>query len=289
MDETHGRVPRYPVSMLFSEPMPVAHVDRHVLDEPVERHCHEFFELAFVASGQGSHVSEHGAVQLRRGDVMVVTPGTWHGYARCDGLEVVNCCLPPSVVRHELGWARADPEVGGLLWPADRGAVRHGNVDDKQLASLLARLRRLRRLASAGAAGHAETVGHLTIVLARVATYLRITDSGQRRETPAAVIAGMQMLESVPGQQWRLADLAGALHVTPAHLTRLFTTHLGVPPMTYLAQYRAELAAMMLRRSDANVARIGAQVGWPDPNYFARRFRQHFGMSPSAYRARVGH
>ena len=33
------------------------------------------------------------------------------------------------------------------------------------------------------------------------------------------------------------------------------------------------------------VADIGQEVGWLDPNYFARRFRAHFGVSATAYRA----
>jgi hypothetical protein len=67
---------------------------------------------------------------------------------------------------------------------------------------------------------------------------------------------------------------------------RLFKSAAGLPPMAYLARLRAEYAANLLRRSDDSVAGIGRAVGWPDQNYFARRFRAHYGLTATTYRKR---
>ena len=56
--------------------------------------------------------------------------------------------------------------------------------------------------------------------------------------------------------------------------------------MAYLAQLRAEHAAMLLLHSDQPVTCIGREVGWPDQNYFARRFKAHYGLSATTYRRR---
>ena len=56
--------------------------------------------------------------------------------------------------------------------------------------------------------------------------------------------------------------------------------------MAYLAQVRAEHAAVMLLHSDEPITGIGRSVGWPDQNYFARRFKAHYGLSATTYRKR---
>ena len=72
----------------------------------------------------------------------------------------------------------------------------------------------------------------------------------------------------------------------PSHLSRQFRRATGYPPLTWLARHRARLAAALLLRSNQRVSEIGGLVGWPDPNHFARRFRDVFGESPSEYRVR---
>ncbi|HWD47457.1 MAG TPA: helix-turn-helix domain-containing protein [Actinomycetota bacterium] len=56
--------------------------------------------------------------------------------------------------------------------------------------------------------------------------------------------------------------------------------------MTDLARRRVETAAGLLLHSDQSVTQVGRSVGWPDQNYFARRFKAHFGLSATSYRSR---
>ena len=56
--------------------------------------------------------------------------------------------------------------------------------------------------------------------------------------------------------------------------------------MAYLSRFRVETAAAMLLHTDQPVTQIGHSVGWPDQNYFARRFKAHYGLSATTYRKR---
>ena len=70
---------------------------------------------------------------------------------------------------------------------------------------------------------------------------------------------------------------------------RRFKAATGLPPMAYLSRLRVESAAALLLHTDQSITQIGEAVGWPDANYFARRFKAHYGLSASAYRARFSH
>jgi AraC family L-rhamnose operon transcriptional activator RhaR len=117
-------------------------------------------------------------------------------------------------------------------------------------------------------------------------------DGGDRAgggHTHPAVVDAMQMMEERPEHQWTLTEIAECLHVAPGYLVRLFKSATGLPPMAYLARHRVEVAAAQLLHTDQPISRIGESVGWPDQNYFARRFKAHYGLSASTYRAQFAH
>jgi AraC family transcriptional regulator, L-rhamnose operon transcriptional activator RhaR len=268
----------------------VVHAGPHVHESSHPLHTHSFFELALVTGGEGVHHSLAGRQHLKAGDLILLRPGVWHEYVDCHGLEVYNCCFSADLVQRELAWTREDPLLGYLLWTGPFSAQRRGmlttHLDPEAFAEGVEHLDGLRQLRNQPLSRHrGDVVGRLSLYLSCVARTVAERDD-LRGQTHPAVLDAMRMMEADPARQWTLTDLAGALHLAPGYLVRLFKSATGLPPMAYLSRHRVELAADRLLHSDLPISRIGESVGWPDQNYFARRFKSHYGLSASSYRQR---
>lgn len=93
-------------------------------------------------------------------------------------------------------------------------------------------------------------------------------------------------LHARPAHPWTLAELATEVAGSRSKLVERFTEMVGQPPMQYLAQWRMQLAATQLSRSDAKVAAVAAEVGYGSEAAFSRAFKKATGVSPGAWRMR---
>lgn len=57
----------------------------------------------------------------------------------------------------------------------------------------------------------------------------------------------------------------------------------GKPPLAFLRTLRLKRAALLLNKSQMNVSEIAFQVGFNDPKYFSKHFKNEFGVLPSKY------
>lgn len=91
-------------------------------------------------------------------------------------------------------------------------------------------------------------------------------------------------LMSHPSLMPTVSDLAELVQLSESHLRKLFQQHLGLPPHSFIHRVKVEQAKKMLAESGERISDIAVQLGFHDPNYFARLFRQHAALSPKAYR-----
>ncbi len=94
----------------------------------------------------------------------------------------------------------------------------------------------------------------------------------------------LKALHNEPARAWTLEELARAANSSRSVLAERFQQLVGSSPMQYLTQWRMLLAANLLRRSNAPLAHIAADVGYQTDTAFSRAFRREFGEPPASWR-----
>ena len=84
--------------------------------------------------------------------------------------------------------------------------------------------------------------------------------------------------------QLSVRELAGRLYLTPNALGRQFRQETGLTIGRYIDDLLFFSAQAQLIRSDKTIREISDALGFCDPFYFSRRFKQRYGQTPGAYR-----
>lgn len=100
----------------------------------------------------------------------------------------------------------------------------------------------------------------------------------------AGIGRALQKLHERPAHPWTLETLAKDVGMSRSTLAERFVDFVGVPPMQYLAQWRIQLAASLLRSSKSSLAEIALRVGYGSEAALSRAFKRQLGVSPTPYR-----
>ncbi len=187
------------------------------------------------------------------------------GYMGCDArpFNPLLASLPRMI--HLRGWAEADTPLRRLvdLAVAESSARRPGSD------GVLARL---------GELLFVEMVRHYldTLPAEQGGWFAGLRDEGIGR--------ALHKLHERPAFAWTLEQLARETALSRSVLAERFTQLVGVPPMQYLAQWRIQLAANLLRSGTAGIAEIAQRVGYGSEGALSRAFKRWVGVAPAPYR-----
>lgn len=81
-----------------------------------------------------------------------------------------------------------------------------------------------------------------------------------------------------------LDQLAEHLEITPEYLSTLFNKEVGINFSIFLKRFRISQAKRLLKGTDKKIYEVAAEVGYNDPKYFNRVFKEEIGISPGDYR-----
>lgn len=81
-----------------------------------------------------------------------------------------------------------------------------------------------------------------------------------------------------------LAEVAAAVHITPAHLARLFRRETGQTIVGTLQRLRIQRACELLATTDKPLLEVAYDCGFESVEHFHRLFRRQCGVTPRLYR-----
>lgn len=102
--------------------------------------------------------------------------------------------------------------------------------------------------------------------------------------TSLPVRRAKSMVHECYSQGITLDEIAGKLNITPEYLGALFHKEVGETFSSYIKNYRVKKAKGLLIGTDMKIYDISSAVGYVDPKYFSRVFRDATGQLPAEFR-----
>lgn len=86
---------------------------------------------------------------------------------------------------------------------------------------------------------------------------------------------------------WTVERLASQAAMSRSRFAERFQELVGTGPLTYLAEWRLQMARSLLRDQRISVQEVAGQIGYQSPAAFTRAFNNMFGESPTRFRDRI--
>jgi AraC-like DNA-binding protein len=266
----------------------------------------DFFAFHVIVSGRG-HLEVDGLapVDIEAGEVAVVRPHQVHSLRdRPDTPTVDLNRLLAAGAFGSAGVADPGPHATHLIC----GCFQFEDMRHNLLLSALPTMIHTREFASEVGPWLAQTIklleyeslsdrpGMATVVdrlcdamfVYVLRSHLASVGTGESNWLRALVEpqigVALQLLHDEPGRAWTVGTLAKRVAMSRSAFAARFKQVTGEPPMQYLARWRLQKAASMLRTGEFDIADVATRTGYESSAAFSKAFKRTMGLAPSAYR-----
>jgi transcriptional regulator GlxA family with amidase domain len=101
-----------------------------------------------------------------------------------------------------------------------------------------------------------------------------------RNHLHPAVHRAQDALAADPAREWSLDELARTAHLSPRHLSRLFTLHAGMTVTDAVTRARIALARDLLAQTRLDMERVAERAGFGSARHMRRAWRRFYPTPP---------
>ena len=221
-------------------------------------HRHEFFEIEYVISGSGEYRIDDTCYPIRDGMLFFMTPLHFHS------VTANNCRVYNIMFSEEL--CNTDFLIR-LLHANDSPALDTGNADFWKVL-----------LCEIVSAEH-DTVYASYLLNSMLGKLVSGRPPSASIGTPIknAVLYLLHHFRENP----KLSQTAEHVGYAPSYFSAIFKEETGLGYKEYLDRLRFNYAKKLILHSQMPIIRVCRESGFEDYPNFIRRFKQHFGVSPT--------
>lgn len=124
------------------------------------------------------------------------------------------------------------------------------------------------------------------LLVGRISRPTSTEDDAQQRQSEV-MMRFLQLVKSHCSEHREVRYYADQMHLTPKYMSALIKNASGKSAIRWIEDYVILEAKAQLASTVNTVQQIAFDLNFPSHSLFGRYFKQHVGMSPSAYRASV--
>ncbi|OAS19906.1 AraC family transcriptional regulator [Paenibacillus oryzisoli] len=257
-------------------------------------HAHQGIEILVVHEGRGTLIVDQKSYEITSGMLCVFQPFQLHHIQMDPETPFVRTVVQfePSVYESYFAhWPRMLAFFKHIHTSTLHAPCLYGLEEENQFHSIFQSLET--KLPSIDKKDELEEYSLFLIAFFRSFMPLWAQSEDQNRSGPTRTRKTHQAerilswLEEHYTEPLRLELMSAELHLSPYHLSHLFTECTGTSISDYVTARRLQQAVKLLMSTDQAVARIGEAIGVTNCSYFCKMFKSHIGITPYQYRKQL--
>lgn len=265
----------------------VFELDLEVWDYP--RHAHNFFELVFIVSGNGTHLLNDSSFNYKDGDVFLMTPDDEHEFV------VEERTVFGYLKFTEQIFLEKTELVSDLKWRKNIDAViLHSNsipssiITNERDKENVFQLFQLLKKEYTNPITHSRSIllelfGALLMIVSRNISNDIIVTSLSEKDKVNSILTHIRQ-NVLDNERIKIAEIAKEFYMSPNYISIFIKKHAEISIQQYVIQTKMKMAERLLKQTSLTISQIAQKMNFTDSSHFTKTFKKHKRITPKEFR-----
>ncbi|MDN6195357.1 MAG: AraC family transcriptional regulator [Atopostipes suicloacalis] len=234
-------------------------------------HSHDFIELFYVVSGQGSFIVNNKKYSVKKNDLIIINPKINHTERSSDnhsmeyitlGFDGVSFNKKENNHKESIIIYKADQIKISFLIRFLLEELKENKLDIFHIS---------------------QNILELILIKLNYSQNIQ-TQATENKEINSAIYEIKKYIDLNYSDSISLDVLAEVSHLNKYYLSHSFKEETGISPIQYLNETRIKNAKILLESTNYSISEISRFTGFSSQSFFSQRFKEISSFSPSHYR-----